>query len=224
MACFCPPGIPCLPPTALLCLMADVLIPPPPPPRHGACLRRRWHACASRAAASSCCSMARAAGGLSTTCWTAGQVRLSLTGVDKQDVDTRRVHLGRRACPVSPPRSCWLPSHNQLLHQACIAGTPGPASVSTAPRMHAAVDVPTGIPPNKRQILVAPRLCLPSAPLCSAGEHFRKWGCWWNRDIERIVRQAGLEVESLSRWHFGTTTLCVARPPAAAGSDVAGAA
>ncbi|KAL4430826.1 hypothetical protein ABPG75_006082 [Micractinium tetrahymenae] len=57
-----------------------------------------------------------------------------------------------------------------------------------------------------------------------AGEHFRKWGCWWNRDIERIVKQAGLEVESLSRWHFGTTYLCVARPPAAARSDAVGAA
>lgn len=58
-----------------------------------------------------------------------------------------------------------------------------------------------------------------------AGEHFRKWGCWWNRDIERIVRQAGLEVESLSRWHFGTTYLCVARPPQhAARGNAAGAA
>ncbi|EFN59364.1 hypothetical protein CHLNCDRAFT_137827 [Chlorella variabilis] len=45
-----------------------------------------------------------------------------------------------------------------------------------------------------------------------AGEHYLKWGCWWNRDIERIVRQAGLRVDSMSRWHFGTTYLVVARP------------
>ncbi|PSC68852.1 serine protease [Micractinium conductrix] len=46
-----------------------------------------------------------------------------------------------------------------------------------------------------------------------AGEHHKRWGCWWNRDIERIVRQAGLRVETSSRWHFGTTYLIVARPP-----------
>jgi methyltransferase OMS1 len=49
-----------------------------------------------------------------------------------------------------------------------------------------------------------------------AREHHSKWGCWWNRDIEQIVRQAGLEVDSMSRWHFGTTYLLVARPTAAA--------
>ena len=52
--------------------------------------------------------------------------------------------------------------------------------------------------------------------LPAAGAHFLKWGCWWNRDIEQIVRQAGLEIDSMSRWHFGTTYLVVARPPAEA--------
>ncbi|GAX74010.1 hypothetical protein CEUSTIGMA_g1460.t1 [Chlamydomonas eustigma] len=46
----------------------------------------------------------------------------------------------------------------------------------------------------------------------SAEKHHQKWGCWWNRDIADIVRQAGLKVEKLSRWHFGTTYICVARP------------
>ena len=46
----------------------------------------------------------------------------------------------------------------------------------------------------------------------AAGAHYHKWGCWWNRDIEQIVRQAGLEIDSMSRWHFGTTYMVVARP------------
>ena len=36
------------------------------------------------------------------------------------------------------------------------------------------------------------------------------WGCWWNRDILQAVEQAGLRVESMSRWHFGTTYCIVA--------------
>uniref|UniRef100_A0A7S0WZR0 Methyltransferase type 11 domain-containing protein n=1 Tax=Chlamydomonas leiostraca TaxID=1034604 RepID=A0A7S0WZR0_9CHLO len=45
-----------------------------------------------------------------------------------------------------------------------------------------------------------------------AEDHKRKWGCWWNRDILAIVTQAGLEIESVSRWHFGTTYLIIAKP------------
>jgi methyltransferase OMS1 len=45
-----------------------------------------------------------------------------------------------------------------------------------------------------------------------ADQHQAKWGCRWNRDIERIVRQAGLHIDSMSRWHFGTTYMIVARP------------
>lgn len=37
----------------------------------------------------------------------------------------------------------------------------------------------------------------PAAP--PADDHFVKWGCYWNRDIAKLVRQAGLEVESQSR-------------------------
>ena len=49
----------------------------------------------------------------------------------------------------------------------------------------------------------------------AAPAHFAKYGCWWNRDIEQLVREAaeavpGLEVVSLERplWlQFGTTLL-----------------
>ena len=48
-----------------------------------------------------------------------------------------------------------------------------------------------------------------------AGRHFEKFGCWWNRDIESLVREAartvpGLEVVELKRplfLQFGTTLL-----------------
>jgi methyltransferase OMS1 len=39
----------------------------------------------------------------------------------------------------------------------------------------------------------------------SAEKHLEKWGCRWNRDIEGLVKEAGLEVASMQRWHFGTT-------------------
>ena len=45
----------------------------------------------------------------------------------------------------------------------------------------------------------------------SALEHRKKWGCAWNRDIEALVKEAQLEVESISRWHFGTTYVIVAK-------------
>lgn len=45
-----------------------------------------------------------------------------------------------------------------------------------------------------------------------AQAHFAKWGCWWNRDILQLVHEAGLIVESCSRWHFGTTYVIKARP------------
>lgn len=45
-----------------------------------------------------------------------------------------------------------------------------------------------------------------------AAQHYGKWGCQWNREIEALVQQAGLEIETLRRWHFGTTYLIVARP------------
>ena len=42
--------------------------------------------------------------------------------------------------------------------------------------------------------------------------HAANWGCIWNRDIESVVRSAGLEVRSVSRFHFGTTYLIEAAP------------
>ncbi|KAK3901622.1 methyltransferase OMS1, mitochondrial [Staphylotrichum tortipilum] len=50
----------------------------------------------------------------------------------------------------------------------------------------------------------------------SAPDHFRKYGCWWNRDIEALVREAaaavpGLEVVKLERplWFQAGTTLLI---------------
>jgi len=42
--------------------------------------------------------------------------------------------------------------------------------------------------------------------------HAMNWGCVWNRDIEAIVRQSGLEIESIWKWHFGTTYYVICRP------------
>lgn len=46
----------------------------------------------------------------------------------------------------------------------------------------------------------------------SAARHHKTFGCWYNRDILSIVEDAGLKVESLSRWHFGTSYMIVASP------------
>lgn len=54
----------------------------------------------------------------------------------------------------------------------------------------------------------------------NAEKHLAKWGCEWNRDIGRLVEQAGLEIESVSRWHFGTTYVMICRPKKAEGSAV----
>ena len=37
-----------------------------------------------------------------------------------------------------------------------------------------------------------------------APEHSERWGCWWNRDILRIVRDSGLVVVDAKRKTFGT--------------------
>jgi len=49
----------------------------------------------------------------------------------------------------------------------------------------------------------------------SAAKHAEKWGCWYNRDIEKLVADAGLQVETYRRFHFGTTHYIVASPPRA---------
>jgi hypothetical protein len=38
--------------------------------------------------------------------------------------------------------------------------------------------------------------------------------CIWNRDVEGLLKEAGLEVRSLTRYHFGTTYYIEASPPA----------
>ncbi|TPX74903.1 hypothetical protein CcCBS67573_g03812 [Chytriomyces confervae] len=41
--------------------------------------------------------------------------------------------------------------------------------------------------------------------------HADRWGCWWNRDLEAVVRGVGgLKIESVERFHFGTTIEIVA--------------
>lgn len=53
-----------------------------------------------------------------------------------------------------------------------------------------------------------------------AQKHEMKWGCAWNKDIEKIVKDAmgkaesnnlEMELERFDRWHFGTTSYVVLR-------------
>ena len=39
----------------------------------------------------------------------------------------------------------------------------------------------------------------------SAPAHADRHGCWWNRDIGKIVEESGLEVVKIKRYHLGTT-------------------
>lgn len=45
-----------------------------------------------------------------------------------------------------------------------------------------------------------------------AQQHAHNWGCIWNRDIEALVKEAGLQVTGVTRWHFGTTYIIQAKP------------
>jgi methyltransferase OMS1 len=45
-----------------------------------------------------------------------------------------------------------------------------------------------------------------------AERHAKNWGCVWNRDLDDILEKAGLEIESIHTWHFGTTYYVVCRP------------
>jgi methyltransferase OMS1 len=45
-----------------------------------------------------------------------------------------------------------------------------------------------------------------------SASHTEKWGCVWNKDIEGIVKEAGLRVKSSHRVHFGTTYIIEASP------------
>ncbi|VEU42999.1 unnamed protein product [Pseudo-nitzschia multistriata] len=46
----------------------------------------------------------------------------------------------------------------------------------------------------------------------NAERHAKNWGCVWNRDLDKIIEESGLEVENLQNWHFGTTYYVVCRP------------
>jgi methyltransferase OMS1 len=46
-----------------------------------------------------------------------------------------------------------------------------------------------------------------------AEKHAETWGCWWNRDVEAILKESGLRVVKLRRYHFGTTYWIEAKPP-----------
>ncbi|KAK6361845.1 hypothetical protein TWF730_005557 [Orbilia blumenaviensis] len=43
-------------------------------------------------------------------------------------------------------------------------------------------------------------------------DHARNWGCFWNRDIGRLLEESGLVVTKISRFHLGTTWLIEASP------------
>jgi methyltransferase OMS1 len=43
----------------------------------------------------------------------------------------------------------------------------------------------------------------------TALDHSKTWGCWWNRNIEDLITQSGLKVDSINRSYFGTFTVCV---------------
>lgn len=45
-----------------------------------------------------------------------------------------------------------------------------------------------------------------------APRHAKMWGCWWNRDIQRYLRLAGITIIKKDERHFGTTHYIVARP------------
>lgn len=46
----------------------------------------------------------------------------------------------------------------------------------------------------------------------NAERHAKNWGCIFNRDIDALMDEAGLDIESLTTWHFGTTYYVVAKP------------
>lgn len=45
-----------------------------------------------------------------------------------------------------------------------------------------------------------------------AERHAKNWGCCWNRDLDKILKESELHLESLTTWHFGTTYYIVCRP------------
>jgi len=45
-----------------------------------------------------------------------------------------------------------------------------------------------------------------------ASAHADHYGCWWNKDVGKIVNESGLVVERIRRYHMGTTWEVVLRP------------
>ena len=39
----------------------------------------------------------------------------------------------------------------------------------------------------------------------TAENHAKSWGCWWNRDIIKLINNLGMKIVQLDRYHFGTT-------------------
>ena len=45
----------------------------------------------------------------------------------------------------------------------------------------------------------------------SAYGHAKRWGCWFNRDMDDILEEAGLNITTQHRFHFGTTWYVIAK-------------
>lgn len=43
-------------------------------------------------------------------------------------------------------------------------------------------------------------------------QHSNKWGCWWNRDIDEILKLSNIQIIKLRKFHFGTTYYIIAKP------------
>lgn len=48
-----------------------------------------------------------------------------------------------------------------------------------------------------------------------AERHAKNWGCVWNRDLDGILKEAGLELSRVDTYHFGTTYYVICRPSSA---------
>lgn len=46
----------------------------------------------------------------------------------------------------------------------------------------------------------------------SAPMHADRYGCWYNKDIEKVIKDSGLVVERIKRYYFGTVWEVVLRP------------
>jgi methyltransferase OMS1, mitochondrial len=42
--------------------------------------------------------------------------------------------------------------------------------------------------------------------------HAKNWGCIHNRDLDHLLEESGLQIETKFTWHFGTTYFVVGRP------------